>query len=345
MITRRARASRVALLSSIPLVALVTFAAGCGTVTTPPSGSGSGTTHTSGTGTAGKPTPVPTVTGGTVTPGEPSCAGWPSKAARVRLPASFDPVAALRCVNGTQLIPGKGEWQTATLQRADTGLAAFTAALRLPPGHRTADELCPMIAMLPPQVAVVSGSGSTIIPLLPTNGCGGIQNQVLTTLAGLPWKPVSVRLISQIETPQEVASGCTPASTDPFALYDSTQPSAGGAVFSALPPSVRICVYSTGGAANTAQFLRGTSVTGSTETALLTGLSGARSNGVCQASHSMFAVVQAQAPNAPVVYVELGGCNRVLRSGSVGGRLVGMSIGQASAQAVAIIENATHQKP
>ena len=78
-------------------------------------------------------TPVPTISGGPVEPGQPACAGWPAGAVSVSLPVSFVPVSVERCVNGAQTIPGKGLWTTATLQRADSGLAALISALRQPP--------------------------------------------------------------------------------------------------------------------------------------------------------------------------------------------------------------------
>ena len=45
-------------------------------------------------------------------------------------PVSFVPVAALRCVQTYQMIPGKGQWLTATLERADKNLAPLIGALR-----------------------------------------------------------------------------------------------------------------------------------------------------------------------------------------------------------------------
>src|ERR1700728_2836379 len=76
------------------------------------------------------PPPVPTVSGGRVVAGEPACAGWPTGATSVSLPVSFVPVSVERCVNGVEAIPGKGLWTTATLERADSGLAGLIDALR-----------------------------------------------------------------------------------------------------------------------------------------------------------------------------------------------------------------------
>ncbi len=96
---------------TVPLAALVALAAGCGTVRTPPSGGGGGHGQTATSPAAASPTavsgsPVPTTTGGPVTPGQPACAGWPRNPPRVPLPASFVPVAVIRCVTSSQAIPG-----------------------------------------------------------------------------------------------------------------------------------------------------------------------------------------------------------------------------------------------
>ncbi len=354
MITRRARAGRVTLLASVPLLALVTLAAGCGTVTTPPSAAGTGGTHPSASGTAAPSSPgtsgaasgtaapvppaspVPTTTGGTITPGIPSCAGWPSKAAHETLPRSFVPVAVLRCVTAYKTIPGKGQWLTETLERADTNLGPLTAALRMPNFHHTPGIMCPDIAMLPPQIVLVDGNGTMIIPRIPLSGCGLIQTQVLGSLAALSWKPVSVRMISQVQTQAEVASGCAPQFKDPFIVYGTApRPSAGGQVYPTRPASLQVCVYSAG--SMNAQFMHGTTVTGPVENDLLAGLSGGRGSSMCTLPHSRFAVVEG-GPGASTVYVELGGCDRVFRYQTGSGGLMGISTGQANTAAEAIIE-------
>jgi hypothetical protein len=114
-------------------------------------------------------------------------------------------------------------------------------------------------------------------------------------------------------------------------------------VFSAPPSSLRICVYSSGSATGTAQFVGAATVTGSTETALIAGLSGAGSASLCTLPHSSFAVIQGT--GSPLIYVELGGCHRVFRYESRAGGLMGLSIGQATPGAVATIESVTHPKP
>jgi hypothetical protein len=339
------RRRRAALLASVPLLAVGILAAGCGTVSAPPVGGG-GTGGGSGTGNAAtssppsvSSTPVPTSTGGPVAPGEPACVGWPQHPALGPLPASFVPVAVLRCVNGYQTIPGKGQWLTATLERAGRDLAPLVAALRRSPEHTAPGRICPAIAVLPPQIALISGDGKDITPRIPLGGCGLVQPQVLAALAALPWQRVSVRLVSQVQTQQEVASGCQPGFKDPFAVYGSPRPSPGGAVFPARTAALQICVYSSGGAANAAQFARSATVSGPAERELLAGLSAAGRASQCALPHSRFAVVQS--PGAPLVYVELGGCDRVLRYEPVAGGMTTLATGQATPGAVAAIESLT----
>jgi len=160
------------------------------------------------TGSSGAAAPVPTVSGGRVTPGEPACAGWPASAPTASLPVSFVPVAVERCVNGAQTIPGKGLWQTASLQRADSGLDALVSALHRPPGTHQPGTACPMLAIIPQQIVLISATGQELIPRLPVSGCGFIQPQVLAALATLPWRLVSVRLIAAI--PAASGTGTVP---------------------------------------------------------------------------------------------------------------------------------------
>jgi hypothetical protein len=142
--------------------------------------------------------------------------GWPTGAVSASLPVSFVPVSVERCVNGAQTIPGKGLWTTATLQRSDSDLTGLIAALRRPPVMHRPGTVCPAVAVIPPQVVLISASGQKLIPRLPASGCGLIQSQVLEALNALRWQPVSVRLIAKIPgaTAPKV-SGTAPHSIQP----------------------------------------------------------------------------------------------------------------------------------
>ena len=194
---------RRALAVAVPLLAAGALAAGCGSAH---SGVAAGSTASNAApghatvpaGPSASATPVPTVSGGTVAPGQSACVGWPTDAASASLPVSFVPVSVERCVSGAQTIPGKGLWTTATLQRADSGLAGLTSALRQPPVTHRPGTVCPAVAVIPPQVVLIDANGRKLIPRLPASGCGLTQSQVLLALNELRWQPVSVRLIAKV---------------------------------------------------------------------------------------------------------------------------------------------------
>lgn len=211
-ITSIARLARQTRAISVPLLVAGALAAGCGTAQAPAPGtasgsSASGSSASSGASSSPKPTPVPTVTGGATVAGQPACVDWPAKAARVKLPATFKPVVVERCVTSFQHVPGKGEWQTATLEKATKNLGPLITALLRPPARHTPGTVCPDLVMLPPQIAVIDAAGKTLIPVLPLSGCGQVQSQVLAAIAALDWQPVSVRLVAPI--PQSASGNAT----------------------------------------------------------------------------------------------------------------------------------------
>jgi hypothetical protein len=206
---RLARAARQARALSVPVLVAGALAAGCGTAHAPAA--------TGANASAATPkvsaTPVPTVTGGTVTAGEPACVGWPVGATSGTLTAFFNPVAVERCVTGFQRGPGKAEWQTATLEKATKNLAPLVAALLRSSSPHEPGIVCPELAMLPPQVVLISSAGKKLIPRLPLSSCGLPQSGVLRVLATLTWEPVSVRLVAKYTGSQPL--GATPRVSSP----------------------------------------------------------------------------------------------------------------------------------
>lgn len=204
--TRLARRTRA---FSVPLLAAGLLAAGCGTVHGPgasnPGSATSPTSHATPT-TSASATPVPTVTGGPVIAGAAACVGWPADAPHGRLTTSFQPVAVERCVTGSREIRGKGEWETATLEKSTDNLAALVEALLQPPARVQPEVFCPQIAIMAPQVVLINSTGKELIPLLPPGTCGATDSRVLTTLASMTWQPVSVRLVSKV-TPTGTPTG------------------------------------------------------------------------------------------------------------------------------------------
>ena len=200
-IARLARQTRTV---SVPLLVAGALATGCGTVAANPGGPNEpvGATSSSSSASTSAPapsaTPVPTVTGGPVTAGEAACAGWPSDAPHGKLTTFFQPVSVERCVTGYQVIKGKGEWQTATLEKSTGNLEALVEVLLQPSERVKPNTFCPEFAVIPPQVLLISSTGKQLIPLLPMGPCGNADSRVLTTLATMSWQPVSVRLISKV---------------------------------------------------------------------------------------------------------------------------------------------------
>ena len=190
------------------VAALAALATGCATASTSTpaatgraSGTGAASASASPTASASaSAAPVPTTTTGPpLVAGQPACVGWPENAVHSKtLPASFVPVAVIRCVTTYQMIPGKGQWETATLERADQRLTTLINALRRPNETRPPGTFCSDLVALPPQFVLVDKDGNAIWPALPVTGCGLVQGQVLGALAALPWQKLSVRLVVKV---------------------------------------------------------------------------------------------------------------------------------------------------
>jgi hypothetical protein len=182
------------------VAAVAAMATGCATASTStPAASGTGAASASPPASASA-APVPTTTNGPpLVAGQPACVGWPANVVHTKtLPASFVPVAVIRCVNSFQMIPGKGQWETATLERADQHLATLLTALKRPNQTRSPGTVCTALVMLPPQFVLVGKDGQAIWPALPVTGCGLVQGEVLGALAALPWQKLSVRLVAKV---------------------------------------------------------------------------------------------------------------------------------------------------
>jgi hypothetical protein len=205
-ITRLARRGRA---YSIPLLVAGALAAGCGTVSAtsgdapaaPAAGASSSASSASAPGAAPSASAVPTVTGGpNLAAGGYACAGWPTDATHGTFTALFQPVAVERCVTGFKQIPGKGMWETATLERSTDKLATLTSVLLRPgSGHQPA-IFCPEFAVIPPQIVLFNSAGQKLIPKLPVGACGTVNAQLLTTLATMTWQQVSVRLVVKVSS-------------------------------------------------------------------------------------------------------------------------------------------------
>lgn len=229
VIVRQARAI-------VPFLIAGALAAGCGTTHAPaggpagtpagtPAGGGTAVSPSGSTATASsspRPAPVQTVTGGAVA-GETACAGWPENVPRARMSALFKPVTAERCVIAVKEVPGKGEWQTATMEKAAKNLGPLVTALLRPSASHTPGTFCPDLAILPPQIVVINAAGDKLIPVFPLTGCDQIQPQALTAIASLDWQPVSVRLIAPVPG-NSGGTSTTPGSPKAFQMLPAVAP-------------------------------------------------------------------------------------------------------------------------
>jgi hypothetical protein len=232
-ITSFARLARQARAYSVPVLVAGALAAGCGTAAANPGGvnepdngtsasapapgsaPASGSAPGSVSGSAASATPLPIDPGGPMIPaGGAACSGWPTNAPHGTLTAFFTPVAVERCVTSFQQIAGKGEWETATLQKSTDKLAALTAVLRRPSAGHQPDIMCPEFAVIPPQIVLISADGKELIPRLPVGTCGTVDAELLTTLATMTWQPISVRLVTKV-TPAAVPKTLPGASLAP----------------------------------------------------------------------------------------------------------------------------------
>jgi len=206
-----------ATLPGVALMAMALATAGCGTVSSSHAGSpeaGAGSASAVGgsaPASAGSPSPVPTISSGPApVPGVPACADWPASARKGHLTAAFVPVEVLRCISTSTAVPGRGLYYSATLQRATSGISALVAALQAPSRHEPSGTMCPMIAMIPPEIVLIAKDGSMLSPAFPVDGCGVLQSPVIAALNHIPWQTVSVRLLGKV--PGSPVNGGVPPS-------------------------------------------------------------------------------------------------------------------------------------
>ncbi len=264
-----------------------------------------------------------------------------------RLPRTFKVAAVYECESEPQTIPGRGQWQVLVERRATTALGRFDAALRRPEAPPAGpDVACAAVAVTLPRLILVNSAGGLLEPAIPTDECGQPQAQTQQSLNHLPWRTVSHRLLTQIETQPELATGCGPAYKDLFALYASQlQPAKSGPVFPVRRSRLTVCIFRDGHGSNSqvGNFVRGGTIAGATQRAVIDGISKGRSTPGCARPSATFAVLW-YVSNGPTATVELGGCDRVLRTQLTihKSRRVAVQheeIGQASPTAVRVIES------
>lgn len=266
------------------------------------------------------------------------CLGPERPPAGVPVSAGFVAVAAIRCIQADQEVPGHGLWQFELWQVAHQGLAKLATALRRPAVRPPSGLLCAEPGFSVPPFVLRGSNGDTIYPKLPADECGNPQPQVLAAVRALVWVTVASRRGIQVATQAGVRSGC-PAGwkdmigfTGSFDHGRSLHASAGGQVFQPRPQALRVCIYRDRSGPLDTYLVGGSRISAAAETTLLTGIAAGRSSATCPQPHTMFAVLLPSGMSSQPAYVELGGCHRVLRPDN--------RIGQATPAALAIIARA-----
>jgi hypothetical protein len=253
------------------------------------------------------------------------------------VPAGFVAVAAIRCIQTDQEVPSHGLWQFDLWQVAHHGLAQLVTALRRPSVRPPSGLACAEPGFSVPPFVLLGSDRHMIYPKLPTEECGNPQPQVLAAVRALGWVTVASRRGVQVETQAGVQSRCPAGWKDMIgftASFDhgrSLRSSPGGQVFSPRPRTLQVCVYRDRSGPLDTFLVGGSRISGTTETTLLTGIAAGRSSATCSQPHTMFAVLLPSGIGQ-AAYVEIGGCQRVLRPDN--------RIGQASPAALAIIDQA-----
>jgi len=266
-------------------------------------------------------------------------------------------VAAFECEEEVVLVPGRGQWVVEVERKATRGLGPLVAALRRPnAGSPPAGVACATAYIADPLIGLEERSGKLVRPTIPVDECGQPQSETIRAVLQLHWRTVSRQLFQQVQTEPEVKSGCEPAYKDLFDLDAyNLRPARPGSPVRGRPASLTICLYRDDPATNVpdgptvsgslipvGSFVGGGTVSGSTEAALLKGISGGRQSTGCSRKHPEFAVLSGKAEQANT-FVEIGGCNRVLRIDFVIDKVARVAreqdkIGQGTPQAIALIE-------
>jgi hypothetical protein len=277
------------------------------------------------------------------------------------LPAHFDVDAVYECQQTDATVAGRGQWFVEDQTKASSRLGRLLSALRRPdqppPGGGVS---CPADEVVAPLLVVVGRRGVVLRPAIPTDVCQQTQPAVFEALGKLRWTVVHRQLLHQIETPAEVASGCPPSYEDLFDTNASDLRAAGpGTAISGHPASLTVCAYrDTNPALNhpdgptilgsqipVGRFVAGGRVSGGLLTVLLAALRPGRRSAGCTREQPEFALVIPTGGQQTNTFVELGGCDRVLRLGLRPGRqpetdVQTDSIGQATPRGITILEHA-----
>jgi hypothetical protein len=256
-----------------------------------------------------------------------------SPPALTALPTEAVLMSATRCLFEPKLVSGDGEWLIRTDQRADHGLDALAAALRLPSQTAGPGQACPAIGYVPIIITVTDTTGHQLHPRLPTEACGAPLPAAVDAIDALPWHTTATSKVRQTRSQLEVTSGCPGEFKSIVALMGAESPPTSPDAFAveSMSPPLRVCVYRP----NATETMPSGALT------FHIGRLAAASTLVGATAHTLLATVAAappasaacttEAPFAEItssngeIFVELGGCYRAL---------IGNTLRQLNADAV-----------
>jgi hypothetical protein len=266
------------------------------------------------------------------------------------LPASFVPVSVTECVLSTELVPGDGEWNVTITQRSTSGVDALARALREASVSPKANLACASPAFPPIRIVVTNAAGSDFAPDIPTGECGAPLPGVVAALASMRWSRFGAVRTSQTRTQLEVTSGCSGQYKPVLAMVGSeaARQVPPGSVVPATTTGIRVCRYGLdststirlGGTTLDAGELTGAAtVTGPDLARVSAALNHTSAVASCStAEQAPFAVLTPVDSTgdevAGAIYVELGGCGRVL---------LGSSMRQLSASVTQLLAGLSYQ--
>lgn len=235
-----------------------------------------------------------------------------------RLGGGFTPTAGIVCDQQVQRRADGGQDLIAAESRAED-IAALVAALRLPDEQPT-DGACTSDLPIVPWFVLLDEQGRWIRPGVPKDSCGKVRVEVRDAVAGLRLTRVATRVLSEIESAQAAAAGCSQGWADLIAVETSQGSPARAAVGSDPFPAgtrVRICVYRVpsseqGTVKPAGDFEHGAVLTPERRTLIEKSLLAAAPAGKCSKPASRFAVLSSADGVAGEVYVELDGCRRIM---------------------------------
>ncbi|MGH8861997.1 MAG: hypothetical protein ACRDVG_12330 [Jatrophihabitantaceae bacterium] len=223
-------------------------------------------------------------------------------------------VAVVICDYGQRRYPD-GVWSVRIKKVTTSGLAGLLAALDRPDTPATPGERCLDYLDLDPALYLVDADGKDIHPRYTRDGCGHLQRGAVKATDRLSWNTAGVTKVS-LDIPNDpVQRECGNGWKDVISIEAGLKSSsAGGAE---LPSSTAIvCVYLVIDDPISGRYIRGVHLDPTLTAALRSALDRPGRPGTC-VQQKKFAVVHDA--SGQLVYVELGGCWRVLRAdGSVG---------------------------